>query len=80
MSRKRAEESVGNLADNAVLRTVYDDHAGELFALAYRSLGDRGRAEEVVQETFLRAWRGADRFDRSVPPSGPGCMPSAATW
>ncbi|WP_043824687.1 sigma-70 family RNA polymerase sigma factor [Rhodococcus opacus] len=63
MSRRRADEAVGNLADSAVLRTVYDDHAGELFALAYRSLGDRGRAEEVVQETFLRAWRGADRYD-----------------
>ncbi|MBA8963792.1 RNA polymerase sigma factor (sigma-70 family) [Rhodococcus percolatus] len=49
--------------DETVLRAAYDEHGRELFALAYRSLGDRGRAEEAVQETFLRAWRRADRFD-----------------
>ena len=28
-----------------------------------RTLGDRGLAEEAVQETFLRAWHAANRFD-----------------
>lgn len=31
-------------------------------ALAVRMLGDRGEAEDVAQETFLRIWRHADRF------------------
>jgi len=48
----------------AALRVAYRQYAPELFRLAVRSLGDRGLAEEVVQETFVRAWRHEDRFDR----------------
>ena len=56
-SRSRRRE------DEAVLRGAYDAHAGELFGFALRSLGDRGLAEEVVQETFVRAWRSREKFD-----------------
>ncbi len=53
----------GSEEEEAVLRAAYREHAGELFRLALRSLGDRGLAEEVVQETFVRAWRNRERFD-----------------
>jgi len=33
-----------------------------LINLAYRFCGDRGRAEEMAQEAFLRAYRGLDGF------------------
>src|ERR1700739_1831657 len=45
------------------VREAYAAHSGELYRFAVRSLGDRGLAEEAVQETFVRAWRAADRFD-----------------
>jgi RNA polymerase sigma-70 factor (ECF subfamily) len=48
---------------DAALRTAYDAHGGELLRFAQRSLGDRGLAEEAVQEAFLRAWRAADSYD-----------------
>jgi RNA polymerase sigma-70 factor, ECF subfamily len=42
---------------------LYADHAAALHAYALRLLaGDRFQAEDVVQETFLRAWRHADRL------------------
>jgi RNA polymerase sigma-70 factor (ECF subfamily) len=34
-----------------------------MYRFALRSLGDPGAAQDAVQETFLRAWRAADRFD-----------------
>ena len=42
------------------LRALYDGHAPVLLAYALRLTdGDRGRAEDIVQETLLRAWRHA---------------------
>jgi RNA polymerase sigma-70 factor (ECF subfamily) len=44
-------------------RRLYRSYASELFGFALNRLGDRGLAEEVVQEIFTRAWRSADAFD-----------------
>lgn len=45
------------------LAEVYRRHAGAVFGLAKRLLGDAARAEEVVQEVFLRLWNEPDRYD-----------------
>src|SRR6202161_1074059 len=39
-----------------------DVHRRELTGYCYRMLGAGSEAEDAVQETFLRAWRGRDRF------------------
>jgi RNA polymerase sigma-70 factor, ECF subfamily len=44
-------------------RSLYRSYGGELFGFAFNRLGDRGLAEEVVQEVFTRVWRHADAFD-----------------
>jgi RNA polymerase sigma-70 factor (ECF subfamily) len=49
---------VAGLADEQLLRALFDQHAPALLSYALRLVdGDRGRAEDVVQETLLRAWR-----------------------
>lgn len=39
------------------LESLYDRYAGPAYSLALRILGDRGAAEEVVQDTFVAVWR-----------------------
>ncbi|MBY0279415.1 sigma-70 family RNA polymerase sigma factor [Candidatus Binatia bacterium] len=51
--------------DAAALRVLYDGCAGRALSIAYRILGSRSEAEEVVQETFVQVWRQAASYDAS---------------
>ena len=55
--------------DRAALETLYERYARAVLGLALRRLGDRGRAEDAVQETFVSIWRAARTYD---PARGPG--------
>lgn len=45
------------------IEQLHADYGGPLYLYAWRRLGDRRAAEETVQDTLLRAWRHASRFD-----------------
>ena len=46
------------------LDALYDRYARPAYSLAYRIVGERGAAEDVVQDSFLSAWRQAKSFKR----------------
>jgi RNA polymerase sigma-70 factor (ECF subfamily) len=59
-------------ADEEVLRRLWDEHAGALLAFVLRLTGgDRGRAEDVVQDTMLQAWRHPEALDPARGPLRP---------
>jgi RNA polymerase sigma-70 factor (ECF subfamily) len=60
--RHEAANTDGNHEDTLV-RMLYEEHAGPLLMFVLRLTGgDRQRAEDIVQETLLRAWRNAHRL------------------
>ncbi len=74
-SSERSGAPVGSLDDSELVRLAQDGrreafeelvrrHADHLYAGVLRFCGDATDAEEVVQETFLRAWRGIGGFER----------------
>ncbi len=47
----------------ASLAILYDRYGDAVYRLGLRLLGDTGRAEDLVQETFWRVWRHADWYE-----------------
>jgi RNA polymerase sigma-70 factor, ECF subfamily len=74
--RRSPSSTLSALADEELMQLVrrgearafeilYDRHSGVAFSLAYRMVGTRAAAEDVVQEAFLAFWRANERYDRA---------------
>ena len=51
------------LGDLAAFEQLYDRHSSTLYALLLRILANPDDAQEVLQETFVKAWTNAKMFD-----------------
>jgi RNA polymerase sigma-70 factor, ECF subfamily len=49
---------------DAFIRDLSTGHRAAVTAYASRITGDRGLAEDIVQETLVRAWENVDKFDQ----------------
>jgi RNA polymerase sigma-70 factor (ECF subfamily) len=49
--------------DTAALADLYDRHSRLLFSLIMRIVRDRGEAEDILQEAFVRVWTRAETYD-----------------
>src|SRR6202521_6197922 len=60
-----APDLVAQLAAGSqeALAELYDRYGRLAYSVAFRVLGDPGRAEDVVQEAFLKIWNHAASFD-----------------
>jgi RNA polymerase sigma-70 factor (ECF subfamily) len=65
MRRLADEELMQRVAQNeaAAFEVVLERHADAALSLAYRMIGPRPLAEDVVQEAFISLWRNGPRYD-----------------
>ncbi len=65
MSNAHDDELIARLraGDQAAYAQLVEEHAGKIYRLALRLMGNEADAEDVLQETFLSAFRSIDRFE-----------------
>ena len=51
--------------DQVAFEAFYDRFERQAFSLAYRIIGERSAAEDIVQEAFLSIWKSGERYDKT---------------
>ena len=64
--RSAMRSAVTEAAERAEFEAEAMPHWSDLLRTAARMTGDRARAEDAVQETYLQAWKSFERFERGT--------------
>lgn len=62
----QSDGSVAGLQDEEAVHAAYLRYGPEIYRFLLRGIGDAGAAEDLTQETFVKAWRNADRYDEEL--------------
>lgn len=54
--------------DHEAFRRFVEMHMRAVYAIAYRFMGNHDDADDVAQETFVRAWQAVERYDARYSP------------
>ncbi|NRA47904.1 MAG: sigma-70 family RNA polymerase sigma factor [Phaeodactylibacter sp.] len=65
-ARKKEEHLMRRLQqkDKSAISELYDDYAPSLYGIALRIVHSEAIAQDVVQETFIKAWKNAAAYNR----------------
>ncbi len=62
--RKKVEKLIGKVAlrDRAAFDGLYEATSAKLFGVCLRVLNDKAAAEDAMQDTYVKIWNNADRY------------------
>ncbi len=63
MAREALKTRLALALTQTEFNQLVDDHAPALYRVAYRMMGDRHEAEDMVQEAFRSAWKSRARYE-----------------
>ena len=65
MDRNEIENLIARVAlrDRAAFEQLYDRVSAKLFGVCLRVLNKRAAAEDAMQDTFVKIWKNADRYN-----------------
>jgi len=66
--------------DPECFTALFERHKGRIYALCYRLVQNHALAEELMQETFMRAFKEIDQFDEKDPKSQFGPWLRTICW